>query len=285
MKKSEYILGVSLVVSSILFTGCFDNPLGVGYEHSTCEASSAFGVCGNPKDIYQNRDKIRQIQQDYLKSGIDQNLYFAIDNQGSILIKDERDGKWEPYNDSKYKTQIDTILKEHDEKEKSKKGEKESTEKQPQVNYAISDIPVTEQNDLSIVYKTQGSLIETRTNVGNMIRDYGLIQKVWIAPVVDSKGDLFSAHDILVVIKDPKWIIGESTPTNVNSNKISQLPTPISKGLLELQNHSTENENNIVNHFNSGDQGGLIEEIAKDPIKNDSEFQKNMNQIQNYIKE
>jgi hypothetical protein len=118
-----------------------------------------------------------------------------------------------------------------------------------------------------------------------MIRDYGLIQKVWIAPVVDSKGDLFSAHDILVVIKDPKWIIGESTPTNVNSNKISQLPTPISKGLLELQNHSTENENNIVNHFNSGDQGGLIEEIAKDPIKNDSEFQKNMNQIQNYIKE
>jgi len=58
-------------------TGCAtSNPFGVGYEHSACESSSKFGVCGAPEDVYTYRDKIRKVQQDYLKSGIDQELFF-----------------------------------------------------------------------------------------------------------------------------------------------------------------------------------------------------------------
>ncbi len=281
MKNKSKLLSVSIMTASaLLFSGCLDNPFGVGYEHSACESSSGAGVCGSPKDIYQNRDKIRIVQQDYIKSGLEQELFFGISKEGEIIVKDERGSQWQNYEQSKYKKEIEEILNKKD--ALSKNSEKN---KYANVNYSISDIPVTEGNDLSVSYKKQGSLIQTRTNVGNMIRDYGLIQKVWIAPVVDKKGDLISAHDILVVVKDPKWIIGEETPKNVNSDKIGQIPTPISKSLLEMQSKTSENDGMIVNTFNTGNDGGLIEAISKDPEVTESEFRKNMNQIENFIKE
>lgn len=286
MKFKNKLFHLSVfTASALMFSGCFDNPLGVGYEHSACESSSKFGVCGSPKDIYQNRDKIRIVQQDYIKSGIEDEVFFGIGRDGDMLIKSERGEQWERYEKSEYKKRVDQILKDRSKEELSSKTTNSQNEKAPKVNYSISDIPVTEGNDLSIQYKAQGSLIETRTNVGNMIRDYGLIQKIWVAPISDNKGDLISAHDILLVVKDPKWIIGEATPKNVNSDKVSTLPTPISRSVLETLDKTTKNEADILKNFNAGNEGGLIQEINNNPFINSEEYKKNMNQIQNFIKE
>ena len=81
------------VFAATIFSGCFSNPFGIGYEKSSCEVSSGFGVCGEPKKIYTHRDKIKQLQSDYMKSGYDGDLYFGINDSGEMLVKEDREGR------------------------------------------------------------------------------------------------------------------------------------------------------------------------------------------------
>lgn len=282
MKKIK-LLHLSLLASlAILSTGCsLENPFGVGYEHSACESSSNFGVCGSPEDVYKYRDKIRETQNEYLKSGYEDELFFGITNDGSILVKEGRTDKWEQYSNSKIEKEIKTLLKENEDK----KAENNSVNKvNGFINYNKVDIPATEGTDLSIKYQSQGRIIQTRTNIGDMIRDNGLVQKVWVAPVVDIKGDLISAHEIFVVVKDPSWIVGEETPSNTKAN-MKNIPTPISTEMMKKQDQIDTHEENVIQHFNTNNEGGLIEEIQNDPRQLSEEERKNLNQIENFIKE
>ena len=280
IKNINKIISLSVLgVGTLLMTGCStENPFGVGYEHSACESSSNFGVCGAPEDVYTYRDEIRKAQQDYLKSGLDQELFFGITHDGRIMVKEGRTEKWQEYNKSKWKKIIDERVY----------GEKKEINREysanGKLNYYAVDIPVTEGSDLSIKYKKQGTIIQTRTNVGDMIRDNGLVQRIWVAPVVDRKGDLISAHELYVVVKEPKWIIGERTPKHLK-RKIHKIPTPISKDMIEQQDRIDHNQEDIIQDYNIGNQGGLIHDIKNNPKNRKKVLDENLIQINNFIQE
>jgi len=126
---------------------------------------------------------------------------------------------------------------------------------------------------LSLKYKKQGTIIQTRTNVGDMIRDNGLVQRIWVAPVVDKKGDLISAHELYVVVKEPQWIIGESTPKYMKK-RLNKIPTPISKDIIKKQDRIDENQEDIIQDYNIGNN-----EKRRKALK------KNLAELNNFIQE
>lgn len=268
-------------LAAVIFSGCsWSNPFGIGHEKSSCEMSSGFGVCGEPKKIYLHRDEIKKVQSEYMQSGYEEDLYFGINDSGQILVKEERDGRWMLYNGSKVQAKIQNRLK----NKKVSMDKYESTKRiQGQITVG-QDLPVTAETDLSVKYKAQPPLIETRTNVGEIIRDNGLVQKIWIAPVVDSKKDLIAAHHIYLVVKEPTWIVGEDTPKQVKHNEIGNIPTPMSQDVLNKVQKINEHQENVVDFFNSNNKGGLIEEINKGS-KEDSDNSEELNLINNFIKE
>lgn len=295
----KIIATMSLIISTMFFSGCsLKNPFGIGYDTSVCESSKDFGVCGAPKDIYKYRDDIRKVQNNYLNARLDTVLFFGVDKEGNILVKDDRDGQWERYDISKWKKIIDEALGNNKEilAEQDKLSNKlnedlgiakntsvskpNSKERLARVSYG-NDIPVTEGNDLSIAYKAQGALINTRSQIGDIIRDNGLIQQAFIANYVDYGGDLISSHEVYIVIKDAEWIVGEKTP---KSSKIEELPTPISTEMLKKQNIVEKYQEKVVDKFNIGDKAGLIEAVTEDPENNVQEEKINSDIIKSFIK-
>lgn len=150
------------------------------------------------------------------------------------------------------------------------------------VNMNISmkqDIPVTHENDLSVKFQKRKFLLET-TEVGGMIRDNGKVQKVWLAPVVDKKDNLISARTMYVVLKDPKWVIGEKTPKTTSKDII---PTPMSEEILKKQQRYDDHQEKVVKHFNNNNTHGLKEEIKNNPKKQNQEISKDMLEIQKFL--
>jgi len=280
MKNLKNIMITGLSAIAILsLSGCStENPFGVGYEHSACEASSSFGVCGSPEDIYNNRDVIRKTQNDYLKSGLDTELFFGIGHNGKMIVKDGRTEKWQEYDKSEWAKEINARVYPSSSNKSTR-----SNATSDKLDYYSVDTPVTNGTDLSVKYKSQGRILQTRTNVGDMIRDSGLIQRIWIAPVVDRRGDLISAHEIYAVIHEPKWIIGERTP-KATKKRMKNLPTPISKNMLGKQNRIDKNEELIMQDYNSGNSGALLHDIENDPRK-EKVRRTNMTEINSFIKE
>ncbi len=265
------------VFAATIFTGCFSNPFGIGHEKSSCEVSSGFGVCGEPKKIYTHRDKIKQLQSDYMKSGYDGDLYFGINDSGEMLVKDDREGRWMNYNGSRIQAEIESLLEKKDPvRMQDAKVRKASS------SMVTQDIPVTNENDLSVKYMLQKPVIQTRTNVGEVIRDNGLVQKIWIAPVVDSKNDLISAHEIYLVVKEPKWVVGEDTPKNMKN--IGEIPTPMSEKVLEKIEVEDKHQETVVNHYNNDNKAGLSNEIKNgDSQEKKLENQEDLNLINQFL--
>ncbi len=265
------------VFAATIFTGCFSNPFGIGHEKSSCEVSSGFGVCGEPKKIYTHRDKIKQLQSDYMKSGYDGDLYFGINDSGEMLVKDDREGRWMNYNGSRIQAEIESLLEKKDPvRMQDAKVRKASS------GMITQDIPVTNENDLSVKYMLQKPVIQTRTNVGEVIRDNGLVQKIWIAPVVDSKNDLISAHEIYLVVKEPKWVVGEDTPKNMKN--IGEIPTPMSEKVLEKIEVEDKHQETVVNHYNNDNKAGLSNEIKNgDSQEKKLENQEDLNLINQFL--
>lgn len=272
---SRKFLGGLAVTAGLLFTmtGCsLKDPFGIGYDSSSCEDSKNFGACGSPKDLYKNRDLIRGVQKDYIMSGIEDELFFAINNEGKMLVKADRDDKWMPYDGSKFKKDIesrnkktkDLIEGESDQHKSSQhiSHDKSSSRVISPIATYQNDIPVTDETDLSIKYKEQGPLIVSRTKVGDIIRDNGLIQQVFVANYVDHANDLIASHEMYVVVKDPEWIVGEKTPKNV---KIDKMPTPISTKLITDEVKTTKFQEDVVDSYNSDDKEGLISVMTMDP--------------------
>lgn len=275
-------LKISLIAAAFtMLTGCSaSNPFGVGHEKSSCEISGGFGVCGSPKDIYIHKDRIKDIQSDYMTSGYEDEVFFAVSPKGDILVKEERgEGSWEKYDTSKIREEIEQRLSEKNKKPFGVFSDGSESSPKVDINSMSQDVPVTAENDLSVVYQKQKFLLET-PEVGGMIRDSGKIQKLWLAPVVDKKDNLVSARTVMVVLSEPKWVIGEKTPKTTNKNII---PTPMSEELLKKQQtYNTHNED-VVRHFNNGNVGGLKEAIQNNPDKLDKEMQNDLIEINKFL--
>ena len=265
----------ALAAITILSTGCsMHNPFGIGYDESVCNDSKTFGVCGSPSDIYKYRDIIKSVQSDYLKARLDTVLYFAVSPEGDIQVKGDRDGQWEDYNSSDWKKIINSrILK----KKVSNKRE---------ASFSISnDIPVTKGGDLSIKYKKQGPLLVTRTKIGNIIRDQGLIQEVFVANYVDNENDLITSHNVQIVVRNPDWVVGERNPKNV---KLENIPTPISDKMLKRQQVIDKGQEKTISDFNrnidEGYQSALNEEQKNKKTKN-KKIDKSLDIINSFLGE
>lgn len=276
MKISKTAL-IALTITATFFSGCsLKNPFGIGYDTSVSETSKSktFGVSGSPKDIYKHRDIIRKTQDEYLSSGIKDVLYFGIDKKGNMLVKKDRDEEWSKYETSYWKEKIDKA------NEKNKKNEEALERKRDEKNKGAkargisssSDILVTAGNDLSIQYKEQGRLISTRTQVGDIIRDNGQIQQVFVANYIDNEGNLVSSHELYVVVKDPSWIVGEKTPKTTNNMR--EIPTPVSKGLLKEQARSEKADERIVDSYLRDDPAAVTNAINDAPTIEDEQDSK-----------
>lgn len=276
MKISKTAL-IALTITATFFSGCsLKNPFGIGYDTSVSETSKSktFGVSGSPKDIYKHRDIIRKTQDEYLSSGIKDVLYFGIDKKGNMLVKKDRDEEWSKYETSYWKEKIDKA------NEKNKKNEEALERKREEKNKGAkargisssSDILVTAGNDLSVQYKEQGRLISTRTQVGDIIRDNGQIQQVFVANYIDNEGNLVSSHELYVVVKDPSWIVGEKTPKTTNN--MGEIPTPISKGLLKEQAKSERTDERIVDSYLRDDPAAVTNAINDAPTIEDDQDSK-----------
>lgn len=276
MKISKTAL-IALTITATFFSGCsLKNPFGIGYDTSVSETSKSktFGVSGSPKDIYKYRDIIRKTQDEYLSSGIKDVLYFGIDKKGNMLVKKDRDEEWSKYETSYWKEKIDKA------NEKNKKNEEALERKRDEKNKGAkargisssSDILVTAGNDLSIQYKEQGRLISTRTQVGDIIRDNGQIQQVFVANYIDNEGNLVSSHELYVVVKDPSWIVGEKTPKTTNN--MGEIPTPVSKGLLKEQARSERADERIVDSYLRDDPAAVTNAINDAPTIEDEQDSK-----------
>ena len=272
--KIKKIMTNLAIVSSIAFftTGCsLSNPFGIGYDSSVCNDSKTFGVCGSPKDIYKYKDKIKAVQNNYLKARLDTTLYFGVSPEGIIQVKSERDANWERYSTSEWKKIIDE--KEHLNKSNSNR------EASFNMYSNQNDIPITKGGDLSVVYKEQGPLLVTRTKIGNIIRDQGLIQEVFIANYADTEGDLISSHNVYVVVKDPDWIVGEKTPKAVN---IEDIPTPLSTELLKKQQVVEESQEKTISNFNRDRESGYMSAQEEESKLKEDKIE-NLNVINNFI--
>ncbi|MFL1706549.1 TraV family lipoprotein [Campylobacter sp. MOP7] len=271
MKKALILAGVS----ALLLTGCsLSNPFGIGHDKSVSETAKTktFGVSGSPRNIHKYRDSLRKVQDDYMRSDIDYELYFAINDDGEILVKHDREDEFENYELSEWKDRIDKALKKKEmqtEKIRAKREErarKEAEEagktlgtKSASFQSRYNDLAVTKENDLSIVYKEQAPMVSSRTKVGNIIRDNGRIQQVFVANYVNNEGDLVASHDLYVVVKEPEWVVGENTPKNTSN--IGEIPTPISKSMIEQQNYTSKKEEAIVNSYINDDPAAVTNAI------------------------
>jgi len=296
MIKGSFKLTLLFATGVLLFSGCsVKNPFGIGYDSSVCENQvKEFGVCGSPKSIYKYRDEIKEVQKMYFESGLKQKLYFAVDRDGNILVKDKRDGRWQLYALSKWKKLIENgvrrkqMLKERLESESNgytlnseRKSEKYLKNKVV-LNALPQDIPVTKGNDLSVKYQKQGPLVITRTKIGNLIRDNGLIQPIFVSNYIDKEGDLVSAHEIYVVVREPSWVIGEKTPKYTPRNV---MPTPISKKLIEKGVAQEQYQENVVHDYNLNYKKGVINAVKNNPQIQEQEKENNLDIINQFLKE
>lgn len=246
-----------ILLTGLLFTGCsLSNPFGIGHDESVCSESKDFGMCGSPSVIYKYKENVKKVQNDYLKSRLDTTLYFGISEEGTIQVKADRSGKWENYDTSEWKVLID---------EKNKAQKVLMEKKDPTLrdaNFDInSDIPVTKGGDLSVSYTEQAKQVITRTKIGDIIRDQGLIQQVFISNYIDNDNDLIAAHEVYVVVREPNWKVGEQTPKNV---KLESLSTPMSSKLLEKQQRTEAYQEKVVGKYNSSAVEGFSE-IKEEP--------------------
>jgi len=282
-KKKILNTVVMMALTAGTFSGCsLKNPFGIGYDRSACDDAKQFGVCGSPKNIHKYRDRIRQTQKDYFYAALDQQLFFAVNDKGEMLVKEDRDGSWEKYDISIWKKIIEKRIDDIKEREDKMNGAGGSIKERMDLSGFSSDIPVTNETDLSIIYQKQGTLIETRTKVGNIIRDNGLIQPALISSYVDKNNDLIAAHEVFVVVREPQWVVGEKTPKEV---EIGVIPTPISTSLLKKQNRVKTYEEDVIRTYNSDDKAGLIMSVNRDPELKEKEYKHDLSVINSFLRE
>jgi len=276
---------ISTALTALLLfslSGCVStqNPFGVGYEHSTCEVSAGFGVCGSPMNIYRYKDKIKEIQTQYLKSGIDQDLFFSINDEGRVLVKSERGGRWKDYESSKWKEIIENPNSRF-ESNKSFFGKFFSkNEDMPRPRDLTLSQARDTRDDLAIEFKKRQNIISSRTNIGNIIRDNGTVQKVWVAPYVDKKGDLISAHHVYTVVKEPRWIIGETPNIRIPKRTVN-FPTPMSEEVLEGSSDTSYNE--TIEDYSAGLETTDYNDVPPPPPEPISD--PDSNEIKNFLGE
>jgi hypothetical protein len=266
--NSVYKNLIAACVISFTLSGC-SGLFGIGYENSVSEESKTFGITGSPKTIYKYKEKIKKIQSDYVNSKIEEVLYFAINKEGEILVKEDRDADFEFYSISEWKIIIEESLEEL----KSRKAERllEEQKLNEEENEKVLDLDYNEKKikniNLEKEYIEQDRLLITTERIGNIVRDNGMLQTGMVFNYVDTNDILNNSHEITVIIKNPKWIVGNSTPKV--TNKEFKGETKFSDKFV-FHNNVSNYDLKLIDSFNDKDDSDsfIIKEEKDKKIKN-----------------
>lgn len=227
MNFKSIVLSVGAV---LLFAGCSGKQslLTPGQVEGDCDAKAAgLGVCGTPKSIYEHRDAIKHIyfEDDEAYRVSKNGKIYNIETGEEVIPGKKPDGCGLAVcpgceNDEAF----------------DEKGSGYGTKK------------IGKSNDIKL---SSNSLIVETPQKQSVIRDLGMVQKIWIAPHEDRSGDLIAAHEVFVVIKKPSWIIGEKTPKNVKRGVV--VPSPVAVSLFS-NNHQAVDRKSLKNIFDYGEQ-------------------------------
>lgn len=123
-------------------------------------------------------------------------------------------------------------------------------------------------------------VIGTRTDDAKIVRDFGVVQKVWITPYVDKNDNLVASHDIYVVVKSPHWVVGEALPV---AKKQSGLINPAGKVPFAFRDTefdegtelSDENLKNYINDVNKiTQQINLLQKLPENKQEDSMKYNK-----------
>lgn len=206
-----------LVMLIAILAGCSSNEslLVPGQTDSDCnERSAKLGVCASPRTILEHKDKISKL---YYEEG----EAYKVKPNGKI------------YN-------IET-------------GEEVIPNQKPESScngdafcYKCNDAGKWLESSSNSTYSGSGSeenpiVIRNRAYApqnakgAQPIRDLGLVQEVWFAPIEQSDNSFSEAVTTYLVIREPSWVIGEKRPKRVKRGVV--VPTPIAKEVLHQNVH------------------------------------------------
>jgi len=275
MTKNTLLVGLSLIIVLIM-SGCSGktNLLGIGQDSGDCEGVvSKNGVCGSPIDIYKNRDLIKSLQNFPHDNG----EIYSIDTKGVVYVSED---------DGKTRHPVDFTKKKYRKNISSNPSNSNNTNKFKSTNvdntlYKNKDVL---GDDLVAVYKKQGPILQQVSSKNYVIRDYGLIQKIWIAAYEDKEEDLHSAETIYVVVKKPSWKVGENKPKKVVKMKYKQ--TPISEKVFEEQPIKiSEDKEKVLVNYNDDKELETVESINSLDSKVESDVKSNLNKMDKFLNE
>lgn len=199
---------MAVAFAAAVLTGCAGKKsiLVPGQSEGDCDArAQKLGVCGTPKSVYEHRDAIKHI-------------YFEEDEAYRV----SKNGKI--YN-------IETG-------EEVKPGVKPDTcglavcpgcEDEGEGGGKSGGCYGSSGGKDGVRLQNRSLVLETEQTT-TPIRDLGLIQKLWIAPHENRAGDLVMAHEIMVVVRKPSWIVGEEQPRRTKTGTV--IPSPVATALF-----------------------------------------------------
>lgn len=231
---------LSILAAAMILAGCSgkESILTPGQTESDCDAAATnLGVCGSPKSIYVHRDKIKHIW-------FEEDQSYNIDKRGHIF-------------NIETKEEVVPGVKPDDCANYYCPGcEDDGMEDGSGTGTSVSGYYKGANKNDDIRVKNQSLIIRTPQEQA-VIRDLGFVQKIWVAPHENRAGDLVSAHEMYVVIRKPKWVIGEEAPKNVRDGV--QIPSLITAGVLADEHNAVEKKelSNVYDFVSDTEPKGL----------------------------
>jgi hypothetical protein len=225
-----YLRSITLSLGAVLLlVGCSGKQslLTPGQVEGDCDAKAAgLGVCGTPKSIYEHRDKIKHIY-------FEEDEAYRVSKNGKIYNTETGEEVIPGKKPDGCGLAVCPGCEE-DEAFMNEDGGLATGDNKRSYNYRRAGM----SDDIRL---SNRSLIVETPQKQSVIRDLGMVQKIWIAPHEDRSGDLISAHEVFVVIKKPSWIVGEKTPKNVKRGVV--VPSPVAISLFSDNHQAVERKN------------------------------------------
>lgn len=207
MKRVMTIATIAAALT--VFSGCAGKKslLVPGQSESDCDAKAQkLGVCGTPKSIYEHRDAIKHIyfEEDEAYRVSKNGKVYNIESGEEVIPGVKPDGCGL------------AVCPGCDDDEAEGAAGKSGSGYKGSKKHAVR-------------LQSRAMVLET-PHAQTPVRDLGLIQKVWIAPHENRAGDLVMAHELLVVVRKPSWIVGEPKPKRTRNGAV--VPTPVAEQLF-----------------------------------------------------
>lgn len=129
---------------------------------------------------------------------------------------------------------------------------------------------IVDKQDYQNRYKP---VIGTRNNDARTAIDFGIVQKIWIAPYKTSNGSLIGSHDIYIWIKRPDFIPGSAIPSSKIRKGVptetDTLPFTLHSGEIEYKGNLKDDKaiSDFVNYENKNTTKSIMKRVREQEEK------------------